>query len=121
MSTSEIRVVVQEVNGRLIVPVQDPVHERFLAEMQAAVLARLHQRGANAVVLDMSGVEVLDAHDFETIRRMSDALTLMGASVLLAGLRPGVAAGLVTLGVDDSWVCPALSVEHALAAIDARG
>jgi rsbT antagonist protein RsbS len=120
MSTSEIRVVVQEVGGKLIVPLQDPVHDRFLDEMRSAVLAHLHHRGAGAVVLDMSGVEVLDVHDFEKIRRISEALTLMGASVLLAGLRPGVAAGLVSLDVDDSWVCAALSVEHALATIDAR-
>ena len=119
MSTSEIRVVIQEVGGKLVVPVQDPVHHRFLEEMRSALLARLHQRGAVAVVLDMSGVEVLDAQDFEAIRRMSDALTLMGASVLLAGLRPGVAAGLVALDVDDRWVRSALSVELALAAIDA--
>ena len=37
--------------------------------------------------------------------------------MVLAGLRPGVAAGLVTLDVDDSWVRPALSVQRALAAL----
>jgi anti-anti-sigma regulatory factor len=119
LRTSEIRVVVQEVGGALLVPVPDPVHDRLFDEMRAALLARLHQRGAMAVVLDMSGVEVLDAHDFEAIHRMSNAVMLMGASVLLAGLRPGVAAGLVALDVDDGWVRTALSVEHALAAIDA--
>ena len=120
MNTTEVRVVIQEVGGRLVVPLQDPVHDRLLDGVRSSLLARLHGNGASAVVFDLSGVEVLDAHDFETIRRIAAALTLMGASVQLAGLRPGVVAGLVALDVDDSWVCAALSVEHALAAIDAR-
>lgn len=117
MSTSEIRVVIQEVNGKLVTPIQDPVHDRFLEELRVKLLAHLHQRGASAVVFDMSAVEVLDGHDFETLRRVSQALEWMGASVVLAGIRPGVAAGLASLDVDDGWVRSALSVEQALAVL----
>ena len=34
MSTGEIRVVIQEVNGKLVAPIQDPVHDRFLEELR---------------------------------------------------------------------------------------
>jgi anti-anti-sigma regulatory factor len=115
LSTSDIHVVVQEVNGKLVVPMQDPVHDRQLEEVSAVLLARLHSTSALAVVLDLSAVEVLDAHDFDKLRRLSDALTLMGAPMLLAGIRPGVAAGLVMLDVDDGWVRSSLTVERALA------
>ena len=118
MSTSDIRVVVQEVNGKLVAPIQDPVHDGFLEELQVRLLNHLHRQGASAVVFDLSGVEVMDGHDFETLRRVSQALDLMGASVMLAGMRPGVAAGLVSLDVDDRWVRSALSVEQALAALE---
>ncbi len=115
MSTSDLRVVVQEVGGRLVVPVQDPVHDRLIDEICATLLDRLHQQPASAVVLDLSGVEVLDRHDFEKLRQMADALILMGSSTILAGMRPGVAAGLVALDVDDRWARSALTVARALA------
>jgi anti-anti-sigma regulatory factor len=118
LSTGEIRVVIQEVNGKLVAPIQDPVHDRFLEELRVKLLAHLHRQGSSAVVFDMSGVECLDGHDFETIRRVSQALELMGASVVLAAMRPGVAAGLVSLDVDTSWVSSALSVEEALAVLE---
>ena len=116
MSTSDIHVVLQEVGGRLVVPLQDPVHDRLLEETRAALLTRLHQQTVSAVVVDLSGVEVLDAHDFEKLRQLAEAMTLMGAPVILAGMRPGVAVGLVAQDVDDRWVRSALTVARALAA-----
>ena len=117
MSSSEIRVVVQEVNGVLVVPIQDPVQDRFLEEMRVQLLAILQRRAPLPSSSICRAWKSSDACDFETIRRVSQALELMGARVVLAGIRPGVAAGLVSLDVDDGWVRATLSVEQALAAV----
>ena len=115
MSTSDIHVVLQEVGGRLVVPLQDPVYDQMIEVTRERLLNYLHERAVSAVVLDLSAVEVLDGYDFEKLRQLADAMALMGAPVILAGIRPGVAAGLVALDVDDRWVRTALNVSQALA------
>ncbi len=115
MSVGDARVVLQPVGGLILVPLQGPVHEDLLTDLRESILGYLQRQGARGVVLDMAGVEVLDEHDFEGLRRVVESATLMGAPVVLAGIRPGVAAGLTMLDVDESWVRAARTVEQAMA------
>ena len=115
MSEVETRVVLQPVGRLVLVPVQGPVNEALLRDLRIRILDYLGRHGGRGVVLDMEGVEVLDEHDFEALRGVAEAASLMGAPVLFAGIRPGVAAGLTMLDVDDGWVCAVRTVEQAMA------
>jgi len=115
LSEVEVRVVLQSIDGILLLPLQSEIHHDLLIELGNTLLGYLEEHGARGVVLDMAGVEVLDQHDFDELRRVVVSATLMGASVVLAGIRPGVAAGLTMLDVDDSWVRAAGTVEQAMA------
>ena len=115
MSESDARVVLQAVGGLIIVPLQGLVGEALLDDLDKTLLAHLHDNGARGVVLDMAGVEVLDEYDFDRLRRIVESATLMGARVVLAGIRPSVAAGITSLDADDSWTRPVRTVEQALA------
>ena len=117
MGVDEVQVVLQPVGGVLLVPLQGPVHEGLLRSLRESVLEHLRRDGARGVVLDMAGIDVLDAHDFEGLRRIVAAASLMGAPVVLAGVRPGVAAGLTMLDVDDRWVKAVRTVERAMAVL----
>jgi hypothetical protein len=44
-----------------------------------------------------------------------ETVELLGARVVLAGIRPGVAAGLTMLEVEAAWVRPVRTVEQAMA------
>lgn len=114
MAQSEARVILQRVEGVLIVPLPDPMADAFLDELRPTVLEYMRDHPIAGLILDLSGVEALDEHDFERLRRVADGVTLMGAPVVLAGMKPGVAAGLVMLDVNDAWVIPSLSVEAAM-------
>jgi len=114
LAQSEARVILQRVEGVLIVPLPDPMHDAFLDDLRISVLEYMRHHRIAGLILDLSGVEVLDEHDFERIRRVADSVTLMGAPVVLAGMKPGVAAGLVMLDINDAWVIPSLSVESAM-------
>ena len=117
MSEGDARVVLQAVGGLVLVPLHGPVGEALLDDLDETLLDHLHHHGAGGVVLDMSGVEVLDQHDFEKLRRIVASAMLMGARVVLAGIRPSVAAGITTLNADDSWTRPVRTVEQALASL----
>lgn len=114
MQQSETRVVLQQVEGVLIIPFPDPVHDAFLAELQASTLDYLHRSPVSGLVLDLSAVEILDEHDFSRIRAICHGAGLMGARIVLAGIRPGVAAGLAMMDLDASWADTALTVDDAM-------
>jgi len=115
LSVDDARVVLQSVGGILLVPLHGPVHEELLSNLGESLLGYLQRQGARGVVLDMAGVEVLDADDFEGLRRVVESAMLMGAPVVFAEIRPGVAAGLTMLDVDDTWVRAVRTVEQAIA------
>lgn len=114
MQQSETRVVLQQVEGVLIVPFPDPVHDAFLAELRNAVLEYMHRRPISGLALDLSAVEILDEHDFGMIRAVCHGASLMGARVVLAGIRPGVAAGLAMMDLDAVWADTALTMDDAM-------
>ena len=115
MSEGDARVVLQAVGGHIIVPLQGPVGEPLLDDLEEALLEHLHLKGARGVVLDLAGVDVLDQYDFDRLRRIVASAMLMGAQVVLAGVRPSVAAGITTLDADDRWARATRTVEQALA------
>ena len=115
MSEADARVVLQAVGGHILVPLQGPVGEPLLDDLEEALLEHLHHKGARGVVLDLAGVDVLDQYDFDRLRRIVTSATLMGAQVVLAGVRPSVAAGITALDADDRWARATRTVEQALA------
>lgn len=55
---------------------------------------------AEVVILDITGVKVVDTQVATTLLRAAQAIKLLGARVILTGVQPAIAQTLVTLGVD---------------------
>jgi anti-anti-sigma factor len=68
--------------------------------MMQAVLYGAQQRKASVVIIDVTGMKRVDTHVAGTLLRTASALRLIGAEVVLTGLRPDVARMLVELGVN---------------------
>lgn len=62
-----------------------------------------HSSGAQAVILDVSGVMIMDLEDFNAIREIMSMVKILGAFTIISGLNPGVVASIIELGakVDD--------------------
>lgn len=114
MSEIDNAVVLQPVGDLIVVPLKAPVSEALLDDLSTQLLKFLHENRARGVVLDMTGIEILDQQDFSDLRKVSESAFLMGAPLILAGIRPGVAIGLTMLGVDDDWVHTTRTVNLAL-------
>ncbi len=86
--------------GCIVASVQRDLRGAVLQQFRDDLLERLQTSGANGVIIDLSGLSVIDTDDFDGIRRTLDMATLMGARTVVVGLRPGVVSALVELDAD---------------------
>jgi len=113
----EMSVPVLPVNARtLVMPLVGALDSARLHELQAQALAAIERTHARMLLLDITGVPVVDTHVAQGLLRVIQATRLLGAEPLLVGVRPEVAQTMVSLGVDLGGVRTAASLESALGA-----
>ncbi len=113
--------VAMQVSREVVVAsIQVDLQERVLARFRDDLLARVHQTGARGVILDVSGLEMLDSVEFGELRRIIRMVGLLGAQAVLVGLRPGVVSALVEAGVEIGEVRAALDLDAGFRRLDER-
>lgn len=80
-----------------IIGVIDPQRARQLTEQ---LLRSIRTNRAKVVVIDITGVPVMDASVANHLVQTVEATRLLGATVIITGLSPEIAQTLVTIGVD---------------------
>jgi rsbT co-antagonist protein RsbR len=80
-----------------IIGVIDPQRARQLTEQ---LLQGIRTHRAKVVVIDITGVPVMDAKVANHLVQTVEAARLLGATVIITGLSPEIAQTLVTIGVD---------------------
>jgi rsbT co-antagonist protein RsbR len=80
-----------------IIGVIDPQRARQLTEQ---LLRSIRTNRAKVVVIDITGVPVMDANVANHLVQTVEATRLLGATVIITGLSPEIAQTLVTIGVD---------------------
>ena len=98
----------------VIASIQVDLTEDVITRFQKDLLEYLHATRAIGLVIDVSGVEVIDREDFEALRRTMLMAEVMGAHVALSGLRAGVVSSLIGLGADIDGVHGALNLDEAI-------
>lgn len=84
----------------LVMPLIGVVDSRRAAQVLETLLRGITERGAQVAILDITGVSVVDTQVAEALLRAARAAQLLGAEVVLSGIRPDVAQTLVQLGAD---------------------
>jgi len=92
-----------------LVPIDDEIlamtlvgglDERRADRVLVTLLEGVTQSGARTVILDVTGVPAVEAQTAELLVRAAKAVALIGAEVVLTGIRPDVARTLVELGAE---------------------
>ncbi len=107
-------IAVHEFEGSLIAVIQIELSDDVLYRFREDLLAEIRRRGAASVIVDLSGLDVMDLYEFEQLRRIFRMASIMGCRPILAGLQPGIVAALVQMDADTDGLETALSVERAL-------
>ena len=108
------RVPLQLSRGCVVASLQIDLHEEVLQRFQKDLLEYIGATRALGVLIDVGGVELMDASDWDALRRTMAMAALMGARPVITGLQPGVVSALVELEVDVKGIEAAPSLEEGL-------
>lgn len=100
--------------GTMIVPLVGGLDVKRANTLLASILEQVEASNAHTIVLDVTGVAVVDTHIAAALLRVADAARLMGAKTMLVGIRPEVAQTLVHLGVDLGGLRTAATLQSGL-------
>jgi anti-anti-sigma factor len=106
--------------GVLVAPLVGSLDTERAAALSENVLASIERERARHIVLDITGVPVVDTHVAQALLRVAQAARLLGARPALVGVRPEVAQTMVALGVDVGELATYSDLQEALGALQAQ-
>lgn len=83
----------------LVAPLIGALDQERMQQLQSQVLKRVERIHARLLILDVTGVPIIDTHVAQGLMNLVRGLRLLGANVALVGVRPEVAQTIVALGV----------------------
>ncbi len=103
-----------EIEGLLVVPVQETLHDRLALDLQQRLGEEIAARNPGGVIIDVSTVEVLDSFIARVLDQIGQQCLLMGLQTVVVGMQPAVAMTLVEMGMDLAFVRTALNMDFAM-------
>ncbi|KFG01048.1 STAS domain-containing protein [Streptomyces europaeiscabiei] len=107
-------VPVLKLGSVLLVSLQGDLHDGAAEQLQQDISATVARSGATGVIIDLSGVEMVDSFLGRVLGDIAAQTSLLAAGTVVAGMRPAVAITLVELGLTLPGLRTALSTEDAL-------
>ena len=103
-----------ELWGHLLVPLQGDVSDSQMYEVVDNVLHRIAKHGAEGLVIDTSGIWIMDSHLCAGLGRLATSASIMGVPTVLCGLSAEVVMTLQSMGFELTEAQTATSLERAL-------
>jgi rsbT co-antagonist protein RsbR len=96
--------IVQVWDGVVLVPIIGTLDSQRTQQLMERLLQRITETNSPVAVLDITGVPTIDTQTAQHLIETISAVRLLGADVILTGVRPTIAQTLVHLGIDLSHV-----------------
>ena len=117
---AEGRHVISRIGQTLVVTLEGAADAVALSPASNA-LAEIHARqGADSVVFEVSGCEVIDLEEFTELQKAVRTMEWLGLRCVIAGLSPGVVAYLASAGISAGSLRTSLDLELALQELNPR-
>jgi len=102
------------VGPNLLVTVHIDLHDVVAEAFQEDVLTELEKRRAPGLVIDISGLDIVDTYVARILSETGRMARLMGTETVVVGMRPDVAATLIRMGYAMEGVNTALNVDDGI-------
>ncbi|WP_226672133.1 STAS domain-containing protein [Rossellomorea aquimaris] len=106
--------VIKITNQVGILPLIGDIDTERAQEMMDKALSKGNELSLEYLVIDLSGVPIIDTMVADRIYKVIDALSLIGIKTILSGIRPEIAQTMTHLGIDSSKIPVTSSLHIAL-------
>jgi rsbT antagonist protein RsbS len=114
------RIPILKLGHALLVTIQVDMHDRLALALEEDLTAKIVSAGARGVLIDISGLEIVDSFIGRMLDNIAAASRMLDADTVVVGMRPAVAITLVELGLSLTGVKTALNVERGMQLIHGR-
>ena len=98
----------------LMLPIVGMIDSRRAQDIMTAVLTKIGETHARSLILDISGVAVMDTAVANHLIKISKASRLMGSTCIISGVSPAIAQTIVELGIQVGDVRTTATLRDAL-------
>ena len=91
-------------DGIIVAPLIGTLDSSRTERFTERLLEMIVETGAEVALVDITGVPIVDTHTAQHLLETTSAVKLLGARVVLTGIRPAIAQVLVQLGIDLSSI-----------------
>ena len=105
----------------LALPVVGIVDTQRSVQMAERLLKEVMERRAKYVIIDLTGVDIVDTSTADRLFKLSRAVSLLGSECVMTGIKPNVAQTLIDLGVEFGNMKTQRNLKRALDVYLARG
>ena len=109
------RISILQLEELLLVTIQVDMHDRLALQLQDDLTTRISETGAKGVLIDISGLEVVDSFIGRVLSNISTMARVLDAKTVVVGMQPAVAITLVELGLSLKGVHTALNAAKGMA------
>jgi len=117
----EGRLVITRLNQSMVATLEGGIDAAELADLVNSLSAAQASRNVDSVVFEVSACEVMDVDEFAELQKAVRTVEWLGLRCVVAGLRPGIVAYVVSSGVELGTLRTALDLELALEQLNADG
>ncbi|MFG3369563.1 STAS domain-containing protein [Streptomyces sp. NPDC090032] len=104
----------------LVTGLLNELDDKAAAAFTDELTDRISAESIRGVLIDISRLEIIDSFVARMLMELTTMARLLGARVIVAGMRPPVAITLVELGVELAGVETALDAERGMSALGWR-
>ncbi|MDJ0573970.1 MAG: STAS domain-containing protein [Xenococcaceae cyanobacterium MO_234.B1] len=97
----------------VVASIQIDLTPELWQQLRQDLLEKLHTSKARGVIIDVSGLEIIDLTDFTELRNLIAMVAMMGAKTVISGLKPGVISALVDLDANIDGINAVLNLDDA--------
>ena len=109
-----MRIPILKLYDCLLVSIQWELDDHTALQFQEDLLHKIHETNARGVVIDITSIDFIDSFIAKVLGDVIEMSKLMGAKVVVTGIRPAVAITLIELGIRLEDVSTALDLENGL-------
>jgi rsbT antagonist protein RsbS len=114
------RVPILKLEDVLLVSIQVDMHDQLALTLQDDLTQRIVATRARAVLIDISGLEMVDSFMGRMLGNIAAMSRILDAQTVVVGMRPAVAITLVELGLSLPGIRTALNVDAGLVLLRQR-